>query len=65
LTADLLQAFLKKFTRDKSMRKSKWIELVEWCFLAAIAIFMAGVFLTGSEQEVGRASEVPPGQVEE
>ena len=40
------------------MAKSKWIEILEWCVLAAIVIFVAGVFLTGTDQDTG-TSEAP------
>ena len=35
------------------MIKSKWLELVEWCVLAVILVFVAGVFLTGSGDDDG------------
>lgn len=31
------------------MRKSKWIELVEWCVFALVALFVVGVFLYRGE----------------
>jgi hypothetical protein len=31
------------------MRKSIWIELVEWCVLAAVALFTVGVLLQRGE----------------
>ncbi len=31
------------------MRKSMWIELVEWCLFAAVALFITGVFAMRSE----------------
>jgi hypothetical protein len=37
------------------MSKSKWIEVVEWCTLALIGLFMLGVFLTGTDDEADRA----------
>jgi hypothetical protein len=35
------------------MIKSKWVELLEWCILAMIVAFVAGVFLTGSGDDEG------------
>jgi hypothetical protein len=31
------------------MRKSKWIEFVEWFTLAAIALFLLGAYLTRAD----------------
>jgi hypothetical protein len=40
------------------MTKSKWLELVEWGVLAGIVLFMAGLFLTGIDQDAD-SSAVP------
>ena len=37
------------------MTKSKWIEAMEWCVLAVIVTFVAGVFLIGPDQETSRS----------
>lgn len=38
------------------MIKSKWIEVVEWCVMALVALFLLGVFLTGAGEDDGRIS---------
>jgi hypothetical protein len=40
------------------MTKSKWIEVIEWSVLAFIAFFMIGVFLTGSDQDIGARASI-------
>ena len=46
------------------MIKSRWIELLEWCVLAGIALFAIGVYLTGTDQETN-TSNAPMIHIEE
>jgi hypothetical protein len=36
------------------MSKSKWIEVMEWCVMALVALILLGVFLTGAGEDEGR-----------